>query len=70
MAFSEGDTVAWDWGDGTAEGEIKKVYTQKTTVKIKGSEITRDADEDCPAFLIEQTDGDEVLKSASEVRQA
>ena len=70
MSFSQGDKVEWDWGDGTGQGEITKVYTQKTTVKIKGSEVTRDADEDCPAFLIEQEDGDEVLKSASEVRQA
>ena len=70
MAISEGDTVAWDWGNGTGQGEVKKVYTQKTTVKIKGSEITRDADGDCPAYLIEQDDGDEVLKSASELRKA
>jgi len=37
-------------------------------VKIKGADVTRDADEDCPALLIEQNDGDEVLKGASEVR--
>lgn len=70
MAFSQGDKVEWDWGNGTGQGEIKKVYTQKTTVTIKGTDVTRDADEDCPAFLIEQGDGDEVLKSASELRRA
>ncbi|KRS12756.1 hypothetical protein XM53_09220 [Roseovarius atlanticus] len=70
MAISKGDTVEWDWGNGTGQGEVKKIYTLKTTVKIKGSEITRDADDDCPAYLIEQEDGDEVLKSASEVRKA
>ncbi|MFN3208722.1 MAG: DUF2945 domain-containing protein [Roseovarius sp.] len=70
MAISKGDTVEWDWGNGTGQGEVKKVYTTKTTVKIKGSDVTRDADEDCPAYLIEQEDGDEVLKSASELRQA
>lgn len=70
MAISQGDTVEWDWGNGSGQGEVRKVYTQKTTVKIKGSEITRDADDDCPAYLIEQDDGDEVLKSASEVRKA
>lgn len=69
MGFSKGDKVEWDWGDGTGQGQIDKVYTQKTTVTIKGTEVTRDADEDCPAFLIVQSDGDEVLKSASEVRQ-
>ena len=70
MAISEGDTVEWDWGNGTGQGKVMKIYTQKTTVKIKGLEITRDADDDCPAYLIEQQDGDEVLKSASEVRKA
>ncbi|MGK7754229.1 MULTISPECIES: DUF2945 domain-containing protein [unclassified Roseovarius] len=70
MAVSQGDTVEWDWGNGTGKGEVKKVYTQKTTVKIKGSEITRDADKECPAYLIEQQDGDQVLKSASEVRKS
>lgn len=70
MAISKGNTVEWDWGNGTGQGEVKKVYTRKTTVKIKGSDVTRDADEDCPAYLIEQEDGDEVLKSASELRQA
>lgn len=70
MPFSQGDKVEWDWGHGTGQGEITKVYTQKTTVTIKGSDVTRDADEACPAFLIEQDDGDAVLKSASELRQA
>lgn len=68
--YDEGTKVEWDWGDGTATGKIAKVYTQKQTLTIKGSEVTRDADEDCPAYRIEQEDGDEVLKSHSEVRKA
>ena len=70
MAMSEGDRVEWDWGDGTAEGKIKKVYTQKRTLSIKGNDVTRDASEDEPSFLIEQDDGDEVFKSSTEVRAA
>ncbi|MCL3880749.1 DUF2945 domain-containing protein [Marivita sp. GX14005] len=68
MAYSEGKTVEWDWGNGTGSGKITKVYTQKITKKIDGSEITRNASEDAPAYLIEQEDGDEVLKSHSELR--
>jgi hypothetical protein len=68
MPHSEGDSVAWDWGNGTATGTVSKVYTQKTTVQIEGSEITRKASDDCPAYLITQDDGDDVLKSDSEVR--
>ncbi len=67
MSITQGDTVEWNWGDGTATGTVQKPYTQKTTVKIKGSEVTRDGSDDDRALLIEQDDGDEVLKLESEV---
>ena len=70
MTFSVGEKVAWDWGNGTGTGTIEKKYTQKITRKIKGSEVTRDASEDDPAFLIEQEDGDQVLKSETDLRKA
>ncbi|MAQ85245.1 DUF2945 domain-containing protein [Psychromarinibacter halotolerans] len=68
--YDEGDKVEWDWGNGTGTGTVQKVYTQKTTIKAQGSEVTRNADEDNPAYRIEQSDGDEVLKSESELRKA
>ena len=37
---------------------------------IKGSKVSREASKDDPAYLIEQEDGDEVLKSHSELRKA
>ena len=67
--YNTGDRVEWDWGNGSASGTIKQIYTQKRTVKIKGKEIPRDASEDEPAYLIEHEDS-EVLKSHSEVRKA
>jgi len=67
--YKEDDKVQWNWGDGTAQGTIKKVYTQKITCKIKGTEVSRDADSDKPAYFIEQADGDEALKSHSEVKK-
>lgn len=66
--FRKGQTVIWDWGGGTATGKIKDRYARKVTRKIKGSEITRNGDADNPAYLIEQEDGDEVLKLASELK--
>lgn len=68
--YSEGTKVEWEWGSGTATGKIETVYTRKTTRKIKGNEVTRDADDDCPAYYIKQEDGDAVLKSHSEVTKA
>ncbi|MGR3484229.1 MAG: hypervirulence associated TUDOR domain-containing protein [Paracoccaceae bacterium] len=69
-SISEGDKVKWDWGGGTGTGTVKKVYTHKQTLKIKGNDVTRDASEDQPAFRIQQEDGDEVLKSCTEVEKA
>lgn len=67
MAKQVGDKVSWNWGNGTAEGVIKQIYTKKVSKTIKGSEIVRNADDDNPAYLIEQDDGDRVLKSNSEL---
>ena len=63
-----GETVEWDWGNGTGSGRIRERFTERVTRKIKGSEITRNATEEDPAFLIEQDDGDRVLKLASELK--
>ena len=62
-----GDKVTWDWGDGTAEGTVTEKFTEKVTKTLKGTDVTRNATDDDPAYLIEQSDGDEVLKSASEL---
>ena len=69
-SISEGDKVEWDWGDGTATGTVQSTFTEKTTRNIKGSEVTRNGTKDDPALYIEQEDGDNVLKLASEVRKA
>ncbi len=68
--YKDRDTVEWDWSGSTARGKVVKVYTRKQTLTIKGSEITRNASSDCPSYRIEQSDGDEVLKSHTEVRKA
>lgn len=67
MTYKKGDSVTWEWGKGTATGKIKEKFTQKVTHNIKGGEITRNASDGEPAYLIEQEDGDEVLKSGSEL---
>ncbi len=66
--FSTGDTVTWTWGDATAKGKVVKRYTRKTTLTIKGTDVTRKASKDEPAFRIKQDDGDEVLKSITELK--
>ena len=67
MAFRKGSKVSWKWGANTAEGKIVERFTEKVTRTIKGSEVTREASSKEPAYLIEQDDGDKVLKSKSEL---
>ncbi|MGB5277176.1 MAG: DUF2945 domain-containing protein [Gammaproteobacteria bacterium] len=67
MARQVGDEVSWNWSNGTASVTIKQIYEKRVSKTLKGSEIVRNADADNPAYLIEQDDGDQVLKSDSEL---
>lgn len=62
-----GDTVEWKWGSGTGSGTVEERFTSKVTRTIEGTEVTRNASDEEPAYLIVQNDGGEVLKSASEL---
>ena len=68
--YSQGDTVEWTWGRGTATGTVQESFTERVTRTLKGTEVTRDADADNAAYLIRQDDGDRVLKSESELSKA
>ena len=65
--YNKGDEVEWSWGDGTGTGTVQESFTETVTRTIGGTEVTRNADDDNPAYLIEQDDGDRVLKSESEL---
>lgn len=68
--FKIGDKVSWDWGSGTGTGKVVERFRQDVTKTIKGTEVKRNASADDPAFLVEQADGDQVLKSGSELSSA
>ena len=68
--FRKGSKVQWTWGNGHAEGKIAETFTADVERTIKGAKIKRKASKDEPAYLIEQADGDRVLKSRSELRAA
>lgn len=67
--YSVGDDVKWKWGDGYGRGTVKERFTSKVSRSIDGTEVTRNASDDDPAYLIEQDDGDRVLKSHSELEK-
>ena len=66
-SFQTKQHVTWKWGSGTASGQITERFERKVTRTLKGSEVTRNGDENDPAYLIKQDDGDEVLKLGSEI---
>ncbi|OXT01888.1 DUF2945 domain-containing protein [Notoacmeibacter marinus] len=68
--YAANTKVEWDWGNGTAKGKIQEKFTEKVSRQIDGNEVTRDASEDNPAYMIEQEDGQRVLKKHSELRKA
>jgi hypothetical protein len=68
--FQVNQIVKWNYGTGTATGKIKESFQEKITKTIKGSDVTRNASDDEPAYLVEQDDGDQVLKSESELSDA
>lgn len=66
-SFQTNQHVKWDWGNGTAKGQVEERFEREVTRTLQGNEVTRDGSEDNPAYLIKQEDGDEVLKLGSEL---
>ena len=67
MKFRKGQYVEWKWGSGSARGKVTDHFEAKVTRTLDGTQVTRNADADNPAYLIEQDDGAKVLKSQSEL---
>jgi len=67
--IKKGTKVEWNWGSGTAEGKVIETYTEEISKTIKGTKVTRNGESGNKALLIEQEDGDHVLKSESEVKR-
>lgn len=62
--------VEWEWGSGSATGNIREKFTNDVERTIKGSSVKREASDSDPAYLIEQDDGSKVLKSHSEITKS
>ena len=67
--FRKGAKVEWPWGKGHAEAIVIESYTESVTRTIKGSKITRHGTKENPAYLLEQANGNQVLKLGSELRK-
>ena len=68
--FRQGSAVKWKFGAGEATGTVLEVIQKRVSRTIKGKRITRNGTADNPAVLLEQADGDRVLKLSSELERA
>jgi hypothetical protein len=68
--YKQGSNVSWKWGQGSASGQVKESFTRRVQRTIKGSKIVKNGSGECPAYLIEQDDGSQVLKLHSEIDRA
>lgn len=67
--MKKGTKVAWNWGENKAEGKVVQKFNKPISKKIKNIEVKRNASKENPAYLIEQSDGDQVLKLESELKK-
>lgn len=68
--YAKGAKVKWNWTNGTATGTVEARFERRVQRTLKGSRIVRNGTKDNPAYLIEQSDGDRVLKRGSELSAA
>lgn len=66
-SFKSGAKVTWNWGSGTARGQVKERFDRRVQRTIKGTKVVKNGTPDNPAYLIEQEDGGKVLKRGSEL---
>ncbi|BDA46741.1 hypothetical protein COCOBI_09-1940 [Coccomyxa sp. Obi] len=67
--IEKGDTVAWNWGGSSIQGEVTKKFTEHAEIESKGKTITRNGDGENPAYKVERPGKNPVLKKATELHK-
>ena len=70
QSFRSGAEVRWQWSNGHAIGKVIDRFERRVQRTIKGSKIIRNGSAENPAYLVEQADGDRVIKLGSELTGA
>ncbi|MBW4329624.1 DUF2945 domain-containing protein [Stakelama sp. CBK3Z-3] len=66
--YQKGQKVKWEWGNGEGKGKITDRFERRVQRTFKGSKVVKNGTGDNPAYIIEQDDGDKVLKRGSELK--
>jgi hypothetical protein len=67
--FAIGTWVKWNWGNGSPEAKVIDSYFDRLERTINGSWQARNGSRDNPAYVLEQADGQIVLKLHSELEK-
>lgn len=59
--------MRWKWAGGHAEGKVVERFERRVQRTFKGAKIVRNGSAADPAYFVEQEDGDQALKLASEL---
>lgn len=68
--YATGTKVAWNWGNGTPTGTVVESATDRIEKTINGKKQSRNGTDDNPAYVLEQDNGQNVLKLHSELKKA
>jgi len=50
----KGETVDWNWGSSTVEGEVAEKKADKLTITTKGKQVSKEGTEDNPAIHVKR----------------
>jgi hypothetical protein len=67
-SIKKGDTVRWNWGKSTATGKVIEKSEKTIKKTIKGTDVKRNGSKEEPSYLVKQANGNEVVKSESELK--
>ncbi|MGI8637968.1 MAG: DUF2945 domain-containing protein [Segetibacter sp.] len=67
--MKKGDKVHWNWGKSQAERKIIEKSEKTIEKKIKGTVVKRKGSKEEPSYVIKQDNGNEAVKSESELKQ-
>lgn len=68
--YQLGDKVQWNWGEGSARGEITAIHTRDVTINIDGEPVRREAGPGRPAYTVEKDHGGFALVARNEISPA
>jgi hypothetical protein len=66
--FRKNAKVSWKWLGREIHGKVLEIFTEPTTIEIKGKKIKRNGSSEKPAYVVESEIGNRALKLHTELK--